>query len=122
MIELVLVFTLMGIMSALAVPQLVGQRRLRTASVSQRDEDSNYPVPDSRQSHRESFTFQYNNITKQILIIDNNASGVAVLNSPAYPNNPGSPVVTDNFAGSGRNLVVLKSQRYSHRNSQYRPW
>ena len=102
LIELVLVVTLMGIMMAIAVPQLVGQRRLlRTAAIPR---EMITQLRNARQqaiTQRESFTFQYNNITKQILIIDNNAGGVAVLNSPAYPNNPGSKVVATSSLAVG---------------------
>ena len=44
-------------------------------------------------AERCSYTFQYNNSTKAITIIDNNASGATVLNDSNYPNNAGSTVV-----------------------------
>lgn len=102
MVELGLVVTLMGIMTAIAVPQLIGQRRLlRTAAIPREMMTLLRNARQLAMSERESFTFQYNNITKQILIIDNNASGTAVLNSPSYPNNPGSKVVVTSSLAVG---------------------
>jgi len=102
LVELVLVVTLMGIMTAFAVPQLIGQRRLlRTAAIPREMMTQLRNARQLAMSERESFTFQYNNITKQILIIDNNASGAAVLNSPNYPTNPGSKVVATSSLAVG---------------------
>ena len=44
-------------------------------------------------TERSAFTFQYDNSTKAITIIDNNATGATVLNDTNYPNNTGSTVV-----------------------------
>jgi type II secretion system protein H len=102
-IELTMVAALMGIMTAIAVPQLAGQRRLVRANAVARDMMTQLRY--ARQlamAQRQSFTFQYNNTTKQIIIIDNNASGNAVLTDTNYPNNAGSTIVsTTSLTGGG---------------------
>jgi prepilin-type N-terminal cleavage/methylation domain-containing protein len=103
LIELVMVVTLMGIMTAITVPQLAGQRRLvRSAAVSR---DMMTQLRYARQmamSERTAYTFQYNNTTKKVIVIDNNATGATVLNDTNYPNNSGSTVVaTTDLTGSG---------------------
>lgn len=94
LIELGVVCALMAIITAMALPQLAGHRRLvRSAAVSKQ---LMMQLRDARQramGERKCFTVEYDNINKQILIIDNNASGSAVLNDPNYPNTAGSAVV-----------------------------
>lgn len=94
-IELTMVVALVGILTAIALPQMIGMRRLLRASGITREIVTQ--MRQARQlamSQRQSFTFQYNNTNKQILIIDHNASGTAVLIDPSYPINPGSTVVS----------------------------
>lgn len=103
LIELVMVAALMGIMTAITVPQLAGQRRLIRAAAVPRDIMTQLRY--ARQmamSQRQAYTFQYNNTTKQIIIIDNNSSGAILLNDANYPNNSGSSVIsTTDLTGSG---------------------
>jgi Tfp pilus assembly protein FimT len=103
MIELVMVAALIGISTAIAIPQLAGQRRLlRSAAVPREILTQLRYARQQAMSQRQSFTFQYNNTTKQIVVIDNNASGTAVLNDGNYPNNSGSVVVvTSSLATEG---------------------
>lgn len=103
LLELIMVAALIGIMTAIAVPQLAGQQRLiRSAAIAR---DMMTQVRFARQqamSQRQSFTFQYNNITKEILVIDHNATGPLVLVDPNYPNNAGSSVaVQTTLTGGG---------------------
>jgi prepilin-type N-terminal cleavage/methylation domain-containing protein len=94
LIEIFVVATIIGVLTAIAIPQLAGQRRLiRSAAVPREVMTQLRYARQQAMSQRQSFTFQYNNTTKQIIIIDNNASGATVLNDSSYPNNSGSSVV-----------------------------
>jgi prepilin-type N-terminal cleavage/methylation domain-containing protein len=102
-IELTMVVALIAILTAIALPQMTGMRRLlRAAGITREIVAQMRYARQLAMSQRQSFTFQYNNINKQILIIDNNASGPAVLVDPSYPYNPGSTVAsTVNLASGG---------------------
>jgi Tfp pilus assembly protein FimT len=98
-----MVAALIGIMTAIAVPQLAGQQRLiRSAAVARELMTQIRFARQQAMMQRQSFTFQYNNLTKQIVVIDNNATGPLVLLDPNYPNNVGSTVVlTSTLTGGG---------------------
>src|SRR5215203_5513305 len=84
-------------------PQLAGQRRLLRSAAVPREIATQLPFARQQaMSQRQSFTFQYDNVAKQIKIIDNNATGSTVLNSSSYPNNTGSAIVlTSTLTESG---------------------
>lgn len=111
LIELTMVVALIGIMTAIALPQLAGQRRLwRSAAIIREITTQLRYARQQSMSQRQSFTFQYDNTTKQIRIIDNNASGPEVLADANYPNNVGSAVV----ATSQLNLGGLDSSEINY--------
>lgn len=95
-IELLMVMALIGILSAIALPQMVAQRRLlRSAGITREIVGQLRLARQLAMTQRQSITFQYDNANRQIRIIDNNASGPGVLTDATYPNNPGSVVVGD---------------------------
>jgi prepilin-type N-terminal cleavage/methylation domain-containing protein len=99
-LELVTVVSVAGILTALAVPQMMSQRRLMRSSDAVREIAAQLRY--TRQlalSQRQAFTFQYDDSTKQINIIDHNnltnsdptnpydpaKSSTAVLVASGYP-------------------------------------
>jgi prepilin-type N-terminal cleavage/methylation domain-containing protein len=103
LIEIFVVASIIGILTAITIPQLAGQRRLiRSAAVPREIMTQLRFTRQQAMSQRQSFTFQYDNVTKVISVIDNNATGNTVLNSASYPNNTGSAVVlTSSLTQSG---------------------
>jgi prepilin-type N-terminal cleavage/methylation domain-containing protein len=103
LLETLLVVALIAILSALAIPQIIAERRLSRSIGITREISSNLRY--ARQlamSQRQAFTFQYNDSTKQISIIDhNNNPGTALFGDPAYPNNFGSVVVNTTPLATG---------------------
>lgn len=107
LIELLVVAAITVIISAIALPQLISQRRLtrsvavtreiltqlryaRQAAMSQKGATGGPTDP----LRRVAYTFQYDDSTKQIKIIGPIPSGTPGLTDGAYPNNTGSRVVT----------------------------
>lgn len=98
-VDMLVVLALLGVLSALAIPQLIGQRRLIRSSAINREVLTQLRFARQQaMTQRQVFTFQYDNATKQILIIDHNnnpdVSGVTVLTDPSYPNTVGRAVVS----------------------------
>lgn len=93
-IELVIVVTIAGILGAIAIPQLISQRRLTRSSTVTREIMTQLRL--ARQyamSQRRAFTFQYDDTTKEIKVIGPIPVGSASLADPSYPNLLGSSVV-----------------------------
>lgn len=98
-VDLMIVVTLLGVLAALAIPQLISQRRLiRSSAVNREILTQLRFARQQAMTQRQVFTFQYDNSTKQILIIDHNnnpdVSGVTVLADPSYPNTAGRVIVS----------------------------
>jgi prepilin-type N-terminal cleavage/methylation domain-containing protein len=94
-IELLVVLALGGIVTALAVPQMVSQRRLtRSAEVTREVLAQLRYTRQLAMAQRRAFTFQYDDDTKQINIIGPIPAGVPALTDALYPNNTGSGTVT----------------------------
>ena len=95
LIEVLIVVSLIGALTSIALPQLITQRRLSRSTGITREIMSQ--LRETRQlamSQRQAFTFVYNNTTKQISIIDHNSNlGGSLLADPSYPNTPDSQVV-----------------------------
>ena len=94
-IELMLVVALVGILSALAVPQMIAQRRLlRAAGITREIVSQMRYARQLAMSQRQAVTFQYDDVNKQLLIIDHNFTGPTVVAQAGFPNNAGSAVVS----------------------------
>jgi prepilin-type N-terminal cleavage/methylation domain-containing protein len=99
-VELLLVVAITGILTAIAIPQMIGQRRLlRSVAMTREIMTQLRYARQQAMSQRQPFTFQYDDSTKEILIIDSSQDpnvhlGTAVLTDPSYPNNAGSAVVS----------------------------
>jgi prepilin-type N-terminal cleavage/methylation domain-containing protein len=93
LIELLVVVSMIGVMTAVAIPQLAAQRRLHRSAGAVREIVAQLRYARQKaMSERSAYTFQYDNTTKTISVIDNNLSGSAVLLATNYPNNAGSTV------------------------------
>jgi prepilin-type N-terminal cleavage/methylation domain-containing protein len=108
LIELLIVFALVGIATAFALPQLVTQRRLmRSVGVTREMATELRYARQLAMSNRTAVTFSYDNSTKQITIINHNNlrtdpnSGKAVLTLAGYPNTAGSTVVATFLLSQG---------------------
>lgn len=110
LIELVIVVTIITILGAVSVQQLLGSRKLiRSAAVTR---ELAGVLRDARQmaiSQRRAITFQYDDSKKQVNIINHGTdsegvgvSGLVVLTAANYPNSTGSTVErTYSLAASG---------------------
>ena len=95
-IEMLIVVALIGIVSSIALPQFIAQRRLiRSIGITREILTQLRQTRQLAMSQRQAFTFQYDNGTKQISIIDHNSNpGGSMLADPSYPNTAGSVVVS----------------------------
>ncbi len=102
-IETLIVMALIGVMSALAIPQLISERRLtRSVGVTREILSQMRLARQLAMSQRQAFTFQYNNTTKQISIIDHNSNlGPGLFTDPAYPNTANSTILSTTPLAAG---------------------
>lgn len=103
LVEMMIVVAITGVLSAIAVPQIISQRRLlRTNAVSREMMVQLRYTRQLAMSRRVAYTFQYDNTNKHIVIIGPIASGTAALLDTNYPNNTGSSaIMTVPLAQSG---------------------
>ena len=103
LVELVFVVAVMGILTAIAVPQMIAQRRLtRSSAVTREIMTQMRYARQLAMSQRQAITFQYDTATRTINIIDHNNvdtpgnpnSGIDVLTAGGYPSTTGSTVIT----------------------------
>lgn len=105
LIELLIVVAIIGILTALAIPAMVAQRRLlRSTSITREIMTQLRYARQLAMSQRQSVTFQYDDSTKQIKIINHNnnqplapsciLSRTAILGAAGFPNTACSSVVT----------------------------
>jgi Tfp pilus assembly protein FimT len=103
-IETLVVLVIVGILTAVAIPQLLSARRLIRSSALPREVATQLRfAKQSAMSQRQAFTFQYDNTNKSITIIDHNnnenpnvscnISGAAIMSAAGYPNTACSRVV-----------------------------
>ena len=105
LIELLIVVAISGVLAALAIPAMVTQRRLlRSTAVPREIMTQLRYARQLAMSERQSITFQYDDATKHITIINHNnnqtltpacnLSRTAILGAAGYPNTACSTVVT----------------------------
>ncbi|HEX3086254.1 MAG TPA: hypothetical protein VHP99_17100 [Pyrinomonadaceae bacterium] len=114
-IETLMVLTIAGILTSVAVPQMLSARRLlRTSSMAREIATQLRFARQQAMTQRQAFTFQYDNSTKTVKIFDHNNSnnaniacnmtGVQVLSASGYPNTTCTttvatiPIATGTFA------------------------
>lgn len=91
LIELLIVLSMMGIIIAAALPQLITSRRLiRSSDIPRQIMAEMRFARQQAISQRQAFTVQYDDVNKQIIVINHQASGTALLADPNYPNTTGS--------------------------------
>jgi type II secretory pathway pseudopilin PulG len=103
LLQLLIVVAIMGILTAIALPQMLGQRRLTRSSGATREIMTQMRY--ARQlamAQRQAITFQYDTTTRTINIIDHNnvdtvanpTSGIDVLSAAGYPSTSGSTILS----------------------------
>lgn len=94
LLEILIVVAVIGIVSAIAIPQMMVQRRLqRSVGITREIMSQMRYTRQLAMSQRQAFTFQYDDVKKEITIIDNNARGPGVLTLPSYPFNAGNSTI-----------------------------
>jgi prepilin-type N-terminal cleavage/methylation domain-containing protein len=102
LVELLIVMVIAAVLSAIAIPSMIYQRRLMRFSGVTREFSTQLRL--ARQlamSERQAVTFQYDDNTKDIRIIDHNndptsaTSGTAVLADSSYPNTASPAVIVN---------------------------
>lgn len=103
LVELLIVAAIMVAVGGIAVPQIVGMRRLWRSSSMPREIVSQLRLARQQaMTQRRAVTFQYDDATKQISIIRHATSGPAILVAGGYPNTNNSVVVNSRtLAGDG---------------------
>lgn len=92
--EMLTVMAVSGVLCAIAIPQMVAQRRLfRTSAVSREITAQMRYARQLAMSTRSAFTFQYDHTNRRIQIIGPIPRGTAAIADASYPNNLGSSVV-----------------------------
>ena len=103
LVETLIVVTMIGVLTAFAVPQIIAERRLtRSIGVTREILSQLRQARQLAMSQRQSFTFQFDNATRQISLIDHNSNlGPALLTDPSYPNNAGRVIVSQTPLATG---------------------
>lgn len=105
MVEVLAVVAIATILTAVAVPQLISARRMiRSASLPREIATQLRYARQQAMSQRQAFTFQYDDSTKQITIIDHQATGATLLNASGYPNTANSITALTVPLGAGGGL------------------
>jgi Tfp pilus assembly protein FimT len=96
LVELLMVVALIGAVTSIALPQLLAQRRLtRSIGITREILTQLRETRQLAMSQRQAFTFQYDNATKQISIIDHNANpGPATLVNGSYPTTASTRIIS----------------------------
>jgi Tfp pilus assembly protein FimT len=91
-----IVVAMISVLTAFVLPQLIAARRLsRSLGITREVLTQLRHTRQLAISQRQAFTFQYDNSTKQISIIDHNCNtGSTLFIDPSYPNTAGSTVLT----------------------------
>ncbi len=97
LIETLIVVAIASLLTAVALPQMISARRLlRSATLPREVATQLRYARQQAMSQKQAFTFQYDNSTKTIKILDHNnfnspptscdMTGIQVLSAPGYPN------------------------------------
>ncbi len=113
LIELLIVIAVIGIASAMVVPQLISSRRqFRSAGIPREIVTQLRLARQLAMSRQQAVTFQYDNANKRIVIISHQAadgtrlSGIAALTDANYPNN-GVKTPPTSLTGFGVNAADI---------------
>jgi Tfp pilus assembly protein FimT len=112
LVELVVVAGIATILTAIALPQMISQRRLTRSVAITRElltqmryarqlAMSQSGATATGTMRRVAFTFQYDDTTKQIKVIGPIPAGTAALSDSLYPNNAGSSTVVASYLSQG---------------------
>ena len=122
LIEMLIVVVVVGIMTAVAVPQMIVQRRLlRSQAVVREIATQMRYARQLAMSQHEAVTFQYDNITKEIKIIDHNdsildpenfRSGTAVLVSNGGQLNTAAPATVVSTVSLAQGGILAAEMEY----------
>ena len=105
MVEVLAVVAVATILTVVAIPQVISARRMiRSASLPREIATQLRYTRQQAMSQRQAFTFQYDNTTKQITIIDHQAAGAALLSASGYPNTANSITAVRIPLGAGGGL------------------
>ena len=105
MVEVLAVVAIATILTAVAIPQLISARRMiRSASLPREIATQLRYARQQAMSQRQAFTFQYDDTTKQITIIDHQATGATLLSASGYPNTANSITTLTVPLGAGGGL------------------
>lgn len=109
MVEVLAVVAIATILTAVAVPQVISARRLiRSASLPREVASQMRYARQQAMSQRQAFTFQYDDLAKQITIIDHQATGYTLLSASGYPNTAGSITALTIPLGVGGGFLLPK--------------
>jgi Tfp pilus assembly protein FimT len=105
LIEMLIVMAMIGVVVAAALPQLISSQRLvKTAAIPRQMMAEMRLARQQAMTQRQAYTVQYDDVNKQIVVINHQAWGVGLLTAPGYPDTNGSvreKVVS--LSGSGVN-------------------
>ncbi len=109
LVEILAVVAIATILTAVAVPQVISARRLiRSASLPREIATQLRFARQQAMSQRQAFTFVYDDLAKQITIIDHQTSGAGVLNMTGYPNTANSITALTVPVGGGGGLPAAE--------------
>jgi type II secretory pathway pseudopilin PulG len=92
---MMIVLTVAGIISAIAIPQMIASRRLtRSIGITREIITQMRLARQLAMSRRGAYTFQYDDVAKDLKVIGPIPIGVVALVDPVYPNNLGSSVLS----------------------------
>src|ERR1044072_5692869 len=117
-IETLMVLTIAGIITSVAVPQMIGARRvMRASSIAREIATQMRFARQQAMTQRQAFTFQYDNTTKTVKIFDHNnnnnaittcnMTGQLVLTASGFPNTVCTSIVATIPLATGANATEL---------------
>ena len=109
LIEMLIVMAMIGVVVAAALPQLTASQRLvKTAAIPRQMMAEMRLARQQAMTQRQAYTVQYDDVNKQIVVINHQAWGIGLLTAPGYPDTNGSvreKIVS--LSGSGVNPAEI---------------